>query len=111
MTKITILGAGSMSAAFAYPCSDNKHDVSIVGTFLENDFIDELNKKHFHSGLNLNVLKTIKIRTPPCRPPSKPPERKKRSAAAPLRCRNQPLDVHQHLKPQTNQTLAFSQSI
>ena len=61
MTKIIILGAGSMSTAFAYPCSDNKHDVSIVGTFLENDFIDELNKNHFHSGLNLEVLKTIKF--------------------------------------------------
>ena len=60
MSKIVILGAGAMGTAFAYPCSDNKHDVSIVGTHLENDSIDELNSKHFHSGLNIEVLKTIK---------------------------------------------------
>ena len=59
MSKILILGAGAMSTAFAYPCSDNKHDVSIVGTHLENNLIDQLNKKHFHTGLNLEVLKTI----------------------------------------------------
>ena len=61
MKKIIILGAGAMSTAFAYPCSDNKHDVSVVGTHLEDDSIDQLKKKYFHSGLNLEVLKTIKF--------------------------------------------------
>ena len=60
MGKIVIIGAGAMGTAFAYPCSDNKHDVSIVGTHLENNAIDELNKNRFHPGLNLEVLKTIK---------------------------------------------------
>ena len=59
MAYILILGAGAMGTAFAYPCSDNNHHVSIVGTHLENDTIDELKLKHFHSGLNLKVLKTI----------------------------------------------------
>jgi len=61
MANILILGAGAMSTAFAFPCSDNKHNVSIVGTHLENDTIDKLNLKCFHPGLNLKVLDTIKF--------------------------------------------------
>ena len=53
MAKVLILGAGAMGTAFAYPCSDNKHDVTIVGTHLENQAIEELNKNRFHPGLNL----------------------------------------------------------
>ena len=41
MANILILGAGSMGTAFSFPCSDNGHSVSIVGTHLENDFIDK----------------------------------------------------------------------
>ena len=61
MGKIVVIGAGSMGTAFAYPCVDNKHDVSVVGTHLENDMIDELNKNRFHPGLNLEVIKSIKF--------------------------------------------------
>ena len=50
-----------MGTAFAYPCSDNKHEVNIVGTHLENKTIDEINKNRFHSGLNLEVSKSIKF--------------------------------------------------
>ena len=35
MANILILGAGSMGTAFSFPCSDNGHSVSIVGTHLE----------------------------------------------------------------------------
>ena len=61
MANILIIGAGAMGTAFAYPCCDNKHDVSILGTHLENDIIDNLNSKYFHPGLNLKVLNTIKF--------------------------------------------------
>jgi len=61
MGKIIIIGAGAMGTAFAYPCVDNKHDVSIVGTHLENKTIEELNKNRFHPGLNLEVIKSIKF--------------------------------------------------
>ena len=61
MANILILGAGAMGSAFAYPCVDNKHEVNIVGTHLENNFIDQLNKDHFHSGLNMEILKEIKF--------------------------------------------------
>ncbi len=61
MAKIIIIGAGSMGTAFAYPCVDNKHDVNIIGTHLENKAIDEINKTSFHPGLNLNVTNSIKF--------------------------------------------------
>ena len=44
MSKIVIIGAGSMGSAFALPCLDNNHDVNIIGTHLENEFIDDLKK-------------------------------------------------------------------
>ncbi len=62
MSKIIIIGAGAMGTAFALPCLDNNHDVSIVGTHLENDFIDDFKKKdNFHPGLNLKINKNIKV--------------------------------------------------
>ena len=44
MSKIVIIGAGAMGSAFALPCLDNSHDTNIIGTHLENDFIDNLKK-------------------------------------------------------------------
>ena len=62
MSKIVIIGAGAMGSAFALPCLDNKHDVSIVGTHLENDFIEKLKSKdNFHPGLNIKLDKKIQI--------------------------------------------------
>ena len=62
MSKIIIIGAGAMGSAFGLPCIDNKHDVNIVGTHLENDFIDSLkDKQNFHPGLNIKLDKKIKI--------------------------------------------------
>ena len=52
MARILIFGAGSMGTAFSYPCSDNNHDVVIVGTHLENDFIDLINSNKKHPTLN-----------------------------------------------------------
>ena len=43
MANILILGAGSMGTAFSFPCSDNNHTVTIVGTHLENDFVENIN--------------------------------------------------------------------
>ena len=62
MSKIVIIGAGAMGTAFALPCLDNNHDVNIVGTHLENNFIDDLkNKENFHPGLNIKIDNKIKI--------------------------------------------------
>ena len=45
MSKIVVIGAGAMGTAFAFPCLDNNHDINIIGTHLENDFIDQIIKK------------------------------------------------------------------
>ena len=61
MANILILGAGSMGTAFSFPCSDNGHLVSIVGTHLENDFIDKINSTKKHPALDCEVEKNVKF--------------------------------------------------
>ena len=59
MANILILGAGSMGTAFSFPCSDNGHSVSIVGTYLENDFIDQIKSCKKHPSLNCEIPKNV----------------------------------------------------
>ena len=61
MANILILGAGSMGTAFSFPCSDNNHSVSIIGTFLENNFIDQINSKKEHPFLKCTISKGVKF--------------------------------------------------
>ena len=62
MSKIVIIGAGAMGSAFALPCLDNNHDISIVGTHLENEFIESFKKdKNFHPGLKTNIPEGVNI--------------------------------------------------
>jgi len=62
MAKILILGAGSMSSAFAFPCSDNNHEVSIVGTHLEDNFIDIIkSNKNVHPALKSRIPNNVKL--------------------------------------------------
>jgi len=62
MSKVIIIGAGAMGAAFSFPCLDNNHDISIVGTHLENDFIDNLKKnKNFHPSLGVSIPQKVNI--------------------------------------------------
>ena len=60
MLKIAIIGAGSMGTAFSVPCSDNGHEVDIVGTHLEDTFIENIrNNSNFHPALNVSVSSEI----------------------------------------------------
>ena len=59
MSNILIIGAGSMGTAFSIPCTDNNHKVSIIGTHLENDFIDQVNLKRKHPALNCELPNNI----------------------------------------------------
>jgi len=62
MSKIIIIGAGAMSSAFAFPCLDNNHDTNIVGTHLEDKFIDELkSNNNLHPALKTSIPKSINI--------------------------------------------------
>ena len=60
--KILILGAGAIGAAFSFPCSDKNHSVVIIGTHLENNFINQINSKdHIHPALQCVVPKNVKF--------------------------------------------------
>tara|TARA_B110000967_G_scaffold5045_1_gene4995 strand:+ start:9276 stop:10322 length:1047 start_codon:yes stop_codon:yes gene_type:complete len=62
MAKIVIIGAGAMGTAFAFPCLDNNHDTNIIGTHLENDFIEQINAiKRLHPGLNVHIPEGINL--------------------------------------------------
>ena len=62
MSKIVIIGAGAMGSAFSLPCLDNNHDVNIVGTHLENDFIDDFQaNENLHAGLKLKYPKKLRF--------------------------------------------------
>ena len=62
MKKIVIIGAGAMGSAFSFPCADKKNNVTLVGTFLENELIDKIKlNNNVHPTLKVNLPQEIKI--------------------------------------------------
>ena len=62
MKKIVIIGAGAMGSAFTVPCADNRNEVILVGSFLEDDVIEHINKNNnIHPILNYQLPKDIKV--------------------------------------------------
>ena len=62
MKKILIIGAGAMGSAFAVPCIDNKNDVTIVGTHLENDLIEKIKSNdQIHPALKTKLSSEVKF--------------------------------------------------
>jgi glycerol-3-phosphate dehydrogenase (NAD(P)+) len=62
MKKIIIIGAGAMGSAFTVPCLDNNNDVTLVGTHLENELINDIKKnKNFHPSLKTSLPSKINI--------------------------------------------------
>ena len=62
MKKIVIIGAGAMGSAFTVPCADNSHEVYLVGSFLEDNLIDEINKLgNFHPTLKCDIPKSVNV--------------------------------------------------
>ncbi len=62
MKKILIIGAGAMGSAFAIPCLENKNEVILVGTYLEDTLIEKIKtNKNFHPALNINLPDTLVI--------------------------------------------------
>ena len=62
MTKIIILGAGAMSTAFSFPCNENKHQILIVGSSLDDKLIDNINENNnFHPTLKIKIPNKIKF--------------------------------------------------
>ena len=62
MKKIIIIGAGAMGSAFAVPCVDNKNDVTIVGTHLENDLIEKIKSNdQIHPALKTKLSSEVQF--------------------------------------------------
>ncbi len=55
MTKIAVLGAGIMATALTWPFTDNGNEVALVGTHLDRDIIDSIQKTRIHPNLELKV--------------------------------------------------------
>tara|TARA_E500000331_G_scaffold113861_1_gene110989 strand:- start:2839 stop:3867 length:1029 start_codon:yes stop_codon:yes gene_type:complete len=62
MKRIIVIGAGAMGSAFTIPCLDNKNEVHLLGTHLENSLIDKIkNNDNYHPSLKINLSKDLKI--------------------------------------------------
>lgn len=59
MTKVTILGAGIMATALTFPLTDNGHEVALVGTHLDREIIDSIQKTGVHTNLGLKVTDKV----------------------------------------------------
>tara|TARA_Y100000590_G_scaffold82147_1_gene91473 strand:+ start:1661 stop:2626 length:966 start_codon:yes stop_codon:yes gene_type:complete len=62
MKKILIIGAGAMGAAFAFPCTDNKHKVTLCEPYGISLIKKILSKKNFHPRLKLTLPKKLIIK-------------------------------------------------
>ena len=62
MKKIIIIGAGAMGSAFAVPCLENRNEVTLVGTHLEDDLIKDIqSNNNFHPALNIKLPIKLKV--------------------------------------------------
>ena len=49
-----------MGTAFSVPCSDNGHQINIIGTHLEDKFIENIrNNSNYHPSLGVSVSSKI----------------------------------------------------
>ena len=55
MAKVTILGAGLMGTAVAWPLADNGHDVRLVGTHLDAPIIKSCLDRGWHPKLKRHL--------------------------------------------------------
>ncbi|MDO5050100.1 MAG: 2-dehydropantoate 2-reductase N-terminal domain-containing protein [Actinomycetaceae bacterium] len=55
MAEIAILGAGIMATALTYPLTENGHKVRLVGTHLDREIIESIQKTGVHPNLDLKV--------------------------------------------------------
>lgn len=59
MAKIAVLGAGIMATALSFPSSENGNDVHLIGTFLDREIIDSIQKSGIHPDLGLKVNENV----------------------------------------------------
>ena len=62
MKRILVLGAGAMGSAFTVPSLDNNNDVVLVGTYLEDEVIENIKKEeNFHKALNCKLPEKLRV--------------------------------------------------
>lgn len=61
MAIVTIVGAGMMGTAMAFPASDNGHEVRLVGTPLDRGHIDAAGKTGVHPTLGRALPRGVKL--------------------------------------------------
>ena len=60
MAIVTIIGAGMMGSALAFPARENGHEVRLVGTHLDKEIIDACRKENKHPKFHRAFPKGIK---------------------------------------------------
>jgi glycerol-3-phosphate dehydrogenase (NAD(P)+) len=60
LTKVSVLGSGIMASAMAFPLTDNGHEVNLVGTHLDREIIDSIQKTGVHPNLELELPEGVK---------------------------------------------------
>lgn len=59
MSTVAILGAGIMASALTFPVTDNRHQVNLVGTHLDRDIIDSIQRTGIHPELGLKMPENV----------------------------------------------------
>ena len=62
MKNILVIGSGAMGAAFAIPCLDNNHKVTLCEPYNYELVKKILSKKNFHPVLKLNLPKKLVVK-------------------------------------------------
>ena len=61
MAKILVIGAGVMGTAITVPAVKNGHDITLVGTPLDNEIIEKIKTSKIHPSLNIELKNTEAI--------------------------------------------------
>ncbi len=59
MANVVVLGAGVMGSAFTMPLADNGHTVSLVGTHLDADIVEEIHETRVHPRLKSRLRDAV----------------------------------------------------
>ena len=59
MAVVTIVGAGMMGSALAFPARENGHEVRLVGTHLDKEIIDGCKKNGRHPKFEKDFPKCV----------------------------------------------------
>ncbi len=59
MAIITIPGAGRMGSAITIPLADRGYTIRLVGTYLDDEIIEEIHQSRLHPGLKVRLSDSV----------------------------------------------------